>query len=141
MTVYKVLVALALVCLPALAEAQAVVLISPTSAQVTTNEPPAIVSFHLTLQLVGDAPTAVPVAQADLLASATRVSPGVYSLPLAALLSNVSPPQRALPLMLWVTGVNATSATAPMVATQPLIVNAPPPVLVLNPLISVILVQ
>lgn len=135
------LIAVALIlALPARGHAQ-VILVSPTAVRITVSEPPPIATFHLALytdlSATPPAATLAPAAQVDLVAPAPT-SPGVYLLPLAALLSQVGPPQRSLPLLLWVTAVNASGSKAPLAASGTLTINAPllPP----NTPLSVVLV-
>lgn len=140
----RLLLLLAVLAFACPVHAQTVTLVAPTSAQITTLEPPAITSFRLMLYPVGVLPTSgAPVVEME--APATGAVPGlvagqqVYLVALAQLLTMVAPPFRTVPYILWVSAKNATTSTPAIAAPNALTVNAPiapAP----NPLVSVGLV-
>lgn len=138
------LLVLAVLALACPVHAQTVTLVSPTSAQITTTEPPAITSFRLMLYPVGVLPTAgAPVVEMEVPATGsvagTVAGQQVYLVTLAPLLQMVGPPQRTTPFILWVSAKNGSGTTPAIAAPASLTVNAttlPAP----NPLVSVGLV-
>lgn len=140
MTVLRTLaLALALIALPSLVSAQAV-LVSPTSVRITVAEAAGVITtFHLALYPVGSTPSAATLIVAVDVPAPVPTSVGVYLVPLATLLGSVGPPQRLAPLTLFVSSTNAGGTSPALAATGSLQVN-PTPVAPGVPL-SAVLVQ
>lgn len=104
-------------------------IISPTAVVITVDDPDNVSAFRLALYTdlsTTTLPTGSAVAEVTVPKPA-QTSVGVYTLPLAELLSKVGPPQRLVPLMLWETSVNAGGGIGPYkTASNPLVITAVP---------------